>query len=205
MLCVTTQASAFAGATAHARIGVNASDSVAMTVSATETLRPKTRVWGFDQFAPLRVSAFASVSLELLRGFSSAPTELVSGASYQAEGSQIAGVASEMTPLFRAVGDAELGIIQSSGGRIPPSLYGMDVKYFSSTAEGAASYARQAVQGFGDAPYTIVETSIPQSLMSPDWMVQVDRGVSAVVVPMDYLGALTNAVPWNYMPIPGVQ
>jgi hypothetical protein len=86
MLCVTTQATAFAGATAHARIGVNASDSVATTVSATETLRPKTRVWGFDQFAPLHVSGFASVSLELNRGFASAPTELVSGASYQAEG-----------------------------------------------------------------------------------------------------------------------
>jgi hypothetical protein len=99
MLCATTQASAIAGATAHARVDVNAHSGITTTASASEVAQTKTRVRGFDEFSPLNICTFASATLESHRGFSSAPTELVSGASYQAEGSQIAGVATRFGPV----------------------------------------------------------------------------------------------------------
>jgi RHS repeat-associated protein len=107
----------------------------------------------------------------------------------------------EAVSLYRAVGDAELKVIQSSG-RIPPSLSGLEVKYFSATPEGAASYARQAVRGFGDAPYTLVETQIPRSSLPADVLLQVDRNVPAVVLPNTHLPLLGPANVWPYMPVP---
>ena len=108
----------------------------------------------------------------------------------------------ETVSLFRAVGDAELKVIESSGGRIPASLSGLESKYFSATAEGAASYARQAVRGFGDAPYTLVESQISRSSLPADVLLQVDRNVPAVVLPNGYLGQLGPASIWSYMPVP---
>ena len=103
--------------------------------------------------------------------------------------------------LYRAVGDAELQVIESTG-RIPPSLSGLEVKYFSSTPQGAASYARQAVKGFGDAPYTLVETQIPRSALPADVLLQVDRSVPAVVLPNTHLPLLGPARVWPFMPLP---
>jgi hypothetical protein len=110
--------------------------------------------------------------------------------------------AGESASLFRAVGDAELKVIQASGGRIPPSLSGLEVKYFSATAEGASSYARQAVRGFGDAPYTLIETQIPRSSLPANVLLQVDQLVPAVILPNSYLPSLGPAQVWIYMPIP---
>lgn len=107
----------------------------------------------------------------------------------------------EMASLYRAVGDAELGVIRSTG-RIPASLSGLEVKYFSATPEGAASYARQAVRGFGDAPYTLVETQVPRSALPADVLLQVDRNVPAVVLPNTHLPLLGPAKVWPFMPVP---
>jgi hypothetical protein len=112
-----------------------------------------------------------------------------------------AGGGGEMVSLYRAVGDAELGVIRSTG-RIPESLSGLAVKYFSATPEGAASYARQAVRGFGDAPYTLVETQVPRSTLPADVLLQVDRNVPAVVLPNTHLPLLGPANVWSFMPVP---
>jgi RHS repeat-associated protein len=104
--------------------------------------------------------------------------------------------------LFRAVGDAELKLVQASGGRIPASLSGLEVKYFSATAEGASSYARQAVRGFGDAPYTLIEAQIPRSALPANVLHQVDQNVPAVILPNSYLPSLGPAQVWTYMPVP---
>lgn len=106
-----------------------------------------------------------------------------------------------MVSVFRAVGPEELQVIQSSG-RVPASLSGLESKYFSATAEGAASYARQAVRGFGDAPYTLVEAQISRSSLSADVLMQVDRNVPAVVLPNAHLPLLGPAKVWSFMPIP---
>ena len=45
ILCVTTHATALAGATAHARIDVNASADMTTTTSASEAARTKDLCW----------------------------------------------------------------------------------------------------------------------------------------------------------------
>jgi RHS repeat-associated protein len=118
-----------------------------------------------------------------------------------AGGANTAGGGGEMVSLYRAVGDAELGVIRSTG-RIPESLSGLEVKYFSATPEGAAAYARQAVRGFGDAPYTLVDTQVPRSALPADVLLQVDRNVPAVVLPNTHLPLLRPANVWPFMPVP---
>lgn len=100
------------------------------------------------------------------------------------------------------MGDAELKMIQSSGGRIPTSLSGLEVKYFSATAEGASSYAPQAVRGFGDALYTLIQTQVSRGSLPASVLQQVDRNVPAVILPNSYLPRLSPAQVWTYMPIP---
>lgn len=99
-----------------------------------------------------------------------------------------------MTTLYRGVMPAELESIEQTGQFL--NLGSAEGKYFSMTAEGVSSYAKQAVMSFGDAPYTMVQTLIPTNLLSPQMMVTVDRGIQAVVVP-DFL--LPNMTP-NIMP-----
>ena len=117
------------------------------------------------------------------------------------EGSLGTTVSADVTFLYRAVGDAELGVINATG-RIPPSLSGLEVKYFSATAEGASSYARQAVRGFGDPPYTLVETQIASNRLPEGVLLQVDQNVPAVVVPNTHLPKLDPAKVWSSMPVP---
>src|SRR5262249_36256179 len=76
-----------------------------------------------------------------------------------AEESSALGGAAEVatTRLWRAVGDAELAAIEGSGA-VQMSPSGLEFKYFSATEEGAALYAKQAVQGLGDAPYSFITT-----------------------------------------------
>ena len=74
-------------------------------------------------------------------------------------------------------------------------------KYFSATAEGASSYAKQAYYGFHDPPYTLVETDIPESRLTPSMHAMVDRGVPIVVIPDGLLPQHTPRVQ-TAMPIP---
>lgn len=54
------------------------------------------------------------------------------------------------TTLYRAVGPAELADIQANG--ILRNLGSAEGKYFTTSAEAASSYAKQAVSAFGDPP-----------------------------------------------------
>jgi hypothetical protein len=86
MLCATTQASALAGATAHARVDVNACATASTIASASEAAQTKTRVWGFDQNSPLHIWSLRSASAEQPPGFSPTLRETASGPSNAAEG-----------------------------------------------------------------------------------------------------------------------
>ena len=101
--------------------------------------------------------------------------------------------------LYRAVQPDELADIQRTGQFI--NRGSAEGKYFSLTGEGASSYAKQAVESFGDPPYTLVRTAIPQHVMTPAMRAHVDRGIPAVVVPDHLLPSLTPTIE-SSMPIP---
>lgn len=101
------------------------------------------------------------------------------------------------TPLWRAVNPDELADIQNLGQF--RNLGSAEGKYFSTTAEGAASYAKQAVQGFGDPPYTLIQTEVPYNLLSPSTLV--DKNVPAIVLPNNVLRGLKPQV-LDYFPVP---
>jgi RHS repeat-associated protein len=104
-------------------------------------------------------------------------------------------------PLFRAVMQSELDdVISQQAFRNP---FGIEVKYFSATAEGAASYARQAHRAFGDGPFTLVETRIPANLVNSTMRATVDRGINTVTVPTELLPQLSRPRIWNFSPLPG--
>jgi len=103
--------------------------------------------------------------------------------------------------LYRAVGPDELADIEAIGA-FRPSPFGLEGKYFTTTPEGAISYADQAVRGFGDPLYTLVETSMPTSLIRPKLGATVDRGIPSVVVPNDRLNQLSAPVVVGPIPPP---
>jgi RHS repeat-associated protein len=96
------------------------------------------------------------------------------------------------TNLFRAVTTPELESIQSLNAFSNPA--GIEVKYFSTSLEGAQSYASQATSAFGDGPFSFVRTSIPTSSITPEMSVTVDRGIQTVVVPTGQLPGLSTPV-----------
>lgn len=97
-------------------------------------------------------------------------------------GSQAA-VGSDLVTLWRALKAEELADLRATGTF--RNLGSAEGKYFSRTAEGAVSYARQAVRAWPkDGTYTLVRTEIPKSLLTPEMMATVDQGgIPAVVVP----------------------
>lgn len=102
------------------------------------------------------------------------------------------GATEAMTTLYRGVMPAELADIEETGQLI--NRGSAEGKYFSLDPEGVSSYAKQAVSGFGDPPYTMVQTQIPTRLLTPEMAATVDRGVRAVVVPNGLLPGLTPTV-----------
>lgn len=103
------------------------------------------------------------------------------------------------TSLYRAVSPSELADIKSTGQFINRgSALG---KYFSTTPEGAASYAKQAVSAFGDEPYSMVSTEISSNSISPIMRASVDGGISSVTVPDSMLSDLNPTI-HNWMPVP---
>ena len=91
-----------------------------------------------------------------------------------------------VTTLYRAVGPDELSNIRETGELINKGS--AEGKYFASSSEGASSYARQAVAGFGDAPYTTVKVDVPNKLLPNP--TSVDRGIPAYVLPNESLKGL---------------
>ena len=104
------------------------------------------------------------------------------------------------TTLYRAVKPGELADIQETGQLINRGSAGG--KYFTSSAEDAATYAKKAVNAFKDPPYTIIKAKVPTaSLPTP---VSVDGGIPAYVIPNEALPGLTPQV-MPTMPIPWVR
>ena len=92
------------------------------------------------------------------------------------------------TTLYRAVLPAELRSIQRIGAF--SNIPGIETKYFSTSLQGAQSYAAQAARVFGDGPFTFVRTSIPANLITPQMQVTVDRGIGTVTIPTGLLARL---------------
>ena len=103
-----------------------------------------------------------------------------------------------LTTLWRAVKPAELADIQATG--VFRNLGSAEGKYFSTTAEGAASYAQQAFYGFKDPPYTLMRTAAPSSLLQQLGIQAVDRGIPTVVVPNQALPELMPQI-LSYFPL----
>jgi RHS repeat-associated protein len=121
------------------------------------------------------------------------------------KGKPCPGARSGTTPLWRAVNPAELSDLSANAGAFR-NPFGIESKYFSETAEGAASYARQTYQAGGNlyqGPYTIIRTDIPSDLITPIMRQSVDRGVPSVVVPTELLPRLTPGQPLPFTPLPG--
>lgn len=106
-------------------------------------------------------------------------------------GSLFAAGAQETTTLFRAVSTAELNSIRSTGAF--SNSMGIETKYFSTTLEGARSYAAQAAAAFGEGPFAIVQSGIRSRLITTEMRVSggVDRGISTVTVPTELLPKLS--------------
>lgn len=106
------------------------------------------------------------------------------------------------TALFRAVNPDELSQLSADDGAfVNPA--GSEVKYFSTTPEGAASYAKQTFgTGLYEGPYTIVQTTIPSSSITPIMQATVDRGISTITVPTRLLPSLSPASPLSSIPLP---
>lgn len=102
------------------------------------------------------------------------------------------------TTLYRAVGPSELTDIQKAG--VLRNLGSAEGKYFTTSAEAASSYAKQAVSGFGDPPYTLIQTQVPKKAFEGLSPATVDRGIPAWVIPNERLQGLAPEV-LDWMPI----
>ncbi len=94
------------------------------------------------------------------------------------------------TTLFRAVMSAEAESIDAVGAFTNP--YGVESKYFSTSLDGAQSYASQATQAYGDGPFSFYRAEMPTSAITPEMTVSVDRGINTVVVPTEQLPQLSS-------------
>lgn len=103
----------------------------------------------------------------------------VAGLSIQAGRQGADALDSGTTTLYRAVGPDELTDIQETGQFI--NRGSAEGKYFTTSSEAASDYSRQAVEAFGDQPYTTVKTQVPSSSLPAP--VSVDGGIPAHVIP----------------------
>ncbi len=106
---------------------------------------------------------------------------------------------SEMANLYRVVMPQELADIQKTG--IFRNLGSAEGKYFTTSIKGASSYAKQAVNKFGDPPYTLVRTRIQSDFFNGLPPTSVDGGIPAWVVPDHKLeGLIPEIVQWMAVP-----
>jgi hypothetical protein len=152
----------------------------------------------FDFVKVAIIFAIAIVPIPALAGLSPRAAELAAnGGEYADHGRRIA--AEGTMPLYRAVKAGELADINTTG--VFRNLGSAEGKYFSTTAEGATSYARQAYRAWpGEGPYTLVRTEISRGLLTPEMAAVVDRGIPTLVVPNALLPGLRPLV-LNYFPI----
>jgi hypothetical protein len=102
--------------------------------------------------------------------------------------------------LYRAVQPIELADIQESG-RFVRGRSSIEGKYFTTTAQGAASYAKQAFYGFGDDAYTLVRTAVSSQIFSELDIHTVDMNVPSVIIAEEVLPLLQPEI-LNFFPMP---
>ena len=101
--------------------------------------------------------------------------------------------------LYRAVQPVELADIQKTG--IFRNLGDAEGKYFTTSIEGASSYAKKAVRGFGDPPYTLIRTQVPNNILNGISPTFVDGGIPAWVIHDQRLeGLIPEIVTWMAVP-----
>ncbi|SCK55238.1 RHS repeat-associated core domain-containing protein [Streptomyces sp. WMMB 714] len=108
--------------------------------------------------------------------------------------------------LYRAVKDPELQQIQAT--RRFENPYGVETKYFSGTAEGAAAYGREMHGRFPDeGPYTVVYSSIPDHAIKAESEIEhlADAGGSVdtpVALSLEEMSQMGRVHIMPHMPIP---
>jgi hypothetical protein len=86
-----------------------------------------------------------------------------------------------------------------------PPTFGIEAKYFSTTAEGAARQAQLLSRLKDTGPFTIVQTSISRCALGAlpaGSILTVDGGVSTVVLGNEDLSALSAPQVWLFSPLP---
>ncbi len=110
--------------------------------------------------------------------------------------------------VYRAVMDNELGDILGPGMRRYRNLGGAEVKYFSTSPEGATAYARQAFHTFNDgSPYTLTRGVIREDAISPESYIEhlADAGGKVdtpVALSSDEIAQIGRVRVLPFMPIP---
>ena len=104
-------------------------------------------------------------------------------------------------PLYRAVQPRELADIQESG-RFVRGRSSIEGKYFTTTAQGAASYAKQAFYGLGDDAYTLVRTEVSARIFSELDVHTVDTRASLPVIIAEEVLPMLQPEILNCFPIP---
>jgi RHS repeat-associated protein len=106
--------------------------------------------------------------------------------------------------LYRAVSPSELKDLQDNNGKFR-NPKGVESKYFSTTPDGASSYAKQSYKAGGavyEGPYTVVSTETTAKFVNSSMTVTVDGGIPTVVIPTAQLSGLTPAKLLNFTPLP---
>ena len=146
-----------------------------------------------------QVNALRSLTAEFVLG-SITTAQILGGVAEIGLAAISRGVVAGQATLYRAVGPAELADIQANN--VFRNLGSAEGKYFTTSAEAASSYAKQAVNGFRDPAYTIVQTQVPKRIFEGLTTAKVDRGgIPAWVIPDDRLPGLVPRV-LDSMPIP---
>ncbi|MFJ4631060.1 putative T7SS-secreted protein [Streptomyces sp. NPDC088847] len=110
--------------------------------------------------------------------------------------------------VYRAVMDNELGDILGPGARRYRNLGGAEVKYFSTSPEGATAYARQAFHTFNDgSSYTLTRGVIREDAISPESYIEhlADAGGKVdtpVALSSDEIAQIGRVRVLPFMPIP---
>ena len=104
----------------------------------------------------------------------------------------------EWVHLYRAVSPGELEDVLKT--RRVRALWWQEMKYFSLTLEGAAKYARMAGRQ-GKGSFTLIRVQVRRNLLRNFDILEVDRGIPAVVVPKGFLPLLGRPRVLPYMPL----
>jgi hypothetical protein len=162
------------------------------TASGSSTLRPETRVRGLDEHPALRIEPIEQLRKESIERTHASMLKVTVGCALAAGGGGT-------TTLFRAVKDGELADIEATGAfRTPAGM--AEGKYFSTTAEGAATYGKEAYGAWPhEGPYTLIRTEAPTGLLGP--VFGVEKGIPSVLIPNEVLPVLRPQV-MPSMPVP---